>query len=335
MNKPLLLLFLISFSRATFAQPKINYTDAKGLKQGSWVKANAAGEKLYEGQFKDNLPIGIFKYYFPNGVLKATNNYFGKKSEYAAAHLYHTNGKLEAAGTYFEQKKDSTWRFFDEEENLISEEIYSKGNKIGNWKQFYPSGKLLRSENWKNNLKDGAWIMYYEDGKIQHEINYKDGKLEGEYKVFNAEGVAIIEGKYKNDNPAGNWFYNEGGGKVKYIEQYKDGKLLAKKMQNGVEEFTFPNGIPKSKYLYVGGKLNGAFVEYYNAGEYKRRRKAADPNSLDSANPTEEWEEVLDGQKVRMKGFYKDGKLEGEVSYFKPDGKLERKEVYVGGNLKK
>jgi len=319
----------------SFAQPPKNQTDVKGLKQGNWEKYSSEGFKIYEGQFKDGLPVGLFKYYYPKGELKATNNYFGANSIYAAAHIYHTNGKMEATGLYYQQKKDSLWKFYDDEENLISEEFYTKGLKNGNWKHYYPSGKLLRTEYWKNDSKDGKWTLYYETGKLQQEIAYLEGKLEGDFKVYDAEASCIIEGKYKNDNPSGNWFYYENGGRVKYIEQFKAGKLISKKFQNGLDEEPYPNGIPKSKYTYKGGKKNGVFVEYYNAGEFKRRRKPIDPGSLDSANPTEEWEEYLDGQKVKVKGFYKDDKLEGEVNYYKLDGKLEKKEKYLSGVLVK
>src|SRR5688572_23660587 len=39
-------------------------TDAKGRKQGYWKKKEAGTDKLlYEGEFKDDLPVGKFKYY--------------------------------------------------------------------------------------------------------------------------------------------------------------------------------------------------------------------------------------------------------------------------------
>ena len=70
-----------------YGQGTDNQTDSKGRKQGVWKKLDAEGHLVYEGQFKDDKPVGLFKHYYSNGKLKATNNYFdnGKK---AAAHIY-------------------------------------------------------------------------------------------------------------------------------------------------------------------------------------------------------------------------------------------------------
>jgi antitoxin component YwqK of YwqJK toxin-antitoxin module len=327
------LLFLLAIQTLSapfsYGQGTENQTDSKGRKQGLWKKLDAEGHLVYEGQFKDDKPVGLFKHYYSNGKLKATNNYFnnGKK---AAAHIYFPGGTLQAAGVYFEQKKDSLWKFYDDQEHLLSEEIYDKGKKVGDWKVYYPSGKLLRVEHYNSDVKVGQWLMYYENGNVQQEINYTSaGKLDGDFKIFTKEGKPSIEGKYRNDLPASNWFYYDQSGKILYIEQYKGGKLAEKKWQNGVKEESYPNGIPKSKYTYKSGKKNGEFVEYYNAGEFKRRRKVKDPNSIiDAADPNEEWEEYLDGQKVKVRGTYKDDQLVGEVIYYTLDGKVEKKEKH-------
>ena len=334
MNKYFIALTLCLNFSFSFSQTGTNQTDNKGRKQGPWTKIDSAGNKVYDGQFKDGIPVGLFKHYYPKGNLKATNNYFGNGKQ-AAAHIYHPNGKLQGAGLYFEQKKDSLWKFYDDKEALLSEEFYSKGVKNGQWKLYYPNGKLLRTEKWKADKKDGQWMMYYDNGQPQQEINYVNGLLEGNFNVYNMSGKIIIEGNYKNDFPLGTWFYYNDFGTVHYLEQYKDGKLMAKKFQNGSEDQTYPNGIPKSKYTFKSGKKNGGFVEYYDAGSFKRRRKPADPNAIDAGNATEEWEEYIEGQKIKIQGTYLDDKLNGEVSYFTIEGKLEKKEKYVNDVLAK
>ena len=44
-----------------------NITDSKGLKQGEWRKVDANGKVIYEGRFKDNIPQGVFTYYYEDG----------------------------------------------------------------------------------------------------------------------------------------------------------------------------------------------------------------------------------------------------------------------------
>ena len=49
-----------------------NKTDEKGWKQGYWKKIDPTTKKIiYEGNFKDNLPQGLFKYYYPNDSIKS------------------------------------------------------------------------------------------------------------------------------------------------------------------------------------------------------------------------------------------------------------------------
>ena len=54
------LVFCIPFF--AFSQ-SINNVDAKGYKQGIWTKTHDNGSVRYQGQFRDNIPYGIFNYY--------------------------------------------------------------------------------------------------------------------------------------------------------------------------------------------------------------------------------------------------------------------------------
>ena len=46
-------------------------TDAAGKKQGYWKKKDEKNHLLYEGEFKDDKPVGKFKYYYPNDSVRA------------------------------------------------------------------------------------------------------------------------------------------------------------------------------------------------------------------------------------------------------------------------
>ena len=60
-----LLLGFILICGVGFSQ---NKTDAQGRKQGPWRKYQP-GDKIliYTGQFKDDIPVGEFRYYYPSG----------------------------------------------------------------------------------------------------------------------------------------------------------------------------------------------------------------------------------------------------------------------------
>ena len=87
MKKILFFLLLIPF--LSFTQT-INEVDANGLKQGVWKKMHNNGNLRYSGQFKNNIPLGIFMYYYSSGELQAEKEFF-HKGEAAATHLFYKN----------------------------------------------------------------------------------------------------------------------------------------------------------------------------------------------------------------------------------------------------
>ena len=54
----IILLSLLLMSGNAMTQ---NLTDAAGKKQGQWVKNYPNGKIMYEGTFKDDKPVGLFK----------------------------------------------------------------------------------------------------------------------------------------------------------------------------------------------------------------------------------------------------------------------------------
>ena len=50
----------------------INIIDDQGKKQGSWYKYYNNGNIKYKGQFKDDVPQGLFFYYYNSGELRTS-----------------------------------------------------------------------------------------------------------------------------------------------------------------------------------------------------------------------------------------------------------------------
>ena len=56
-----------------------NSVDARGKKQGVWEKKLPQSNVVdYIGQFKDDIPIGTFIYYFPSGKKKKRRLYINQ-----------------------------------------------------------------------------------------------------------------------------------------------------------------------------------------------------------------------------------------------------------------
>lgn len=217
------LMFAISFC---FAQ-QINQTDAQGRKQGIWKKNYSNGAVRYTGQFKDNHPYGVFKYYFPTGKISAVSVYSHKG---AVAHIksYHLNGKLMATGKFVDRKKDSVWNYYSETDGkLVAKENYLNGKKNGKAVVFYPSsGTPAEITHYKKGLKEGEWLKYFPNDSIYIHGFYHYDTLEGPYKVYGIDGHIQIEGRYVKGLQSGTWITYDSTGKVLYKQVFKQGVLL-------------------------------------------------------------------------------------------------------------
>lgn len=197
----------IAFS--TFCQ--LNQKDAQGRKQGQWVKTYPNSKvAMYQGEFKNDKPIGTFTYRYPSNKVKAVLKY-NANSPRAEAFYYYENGQLMSHGIYQNMKKDSVWVNFNE------------------------SGRLSMTETYKNDLLNGEKNMYYipSDPEDKSQIiistyNYVDGKPEGkftEYYPTKPNRVVKLTGQYRNHKRVGEWVSYELDGKKMYVEHYLDGKM--------------------------------------------------------------------------------------------------------------
>lgn len=224
MGIPKLLLLtglLFSFMHESQTQ---NITDLKGFKQGKWQKTNN-GRLIYEGQFIDNLPQGVFKYYYEDGKLRSQLSY-SNNGKIADAINFHPNGKKMAEGKYVETKKDGQWKYYNVLETLSAEEFYEKGSPVGVWKTYYDDGKLLEECTYVNGKKQGIVKQFFGDGTLKSEVSFTDGKLEGVARFLFPGGMPMLQGRFKDDLREGLWItYNENGDKVSEIN-YEAGNIM-------------------------------------------------------------------------------------------------------------
>jgi antitoxin component YwqK of YwqJK toxin-antitoxin module len=209
-------------------QDTINRTGINGKKQGFWRKQDSLGHKIYEGYFKDGLPTGEFRYYYADGKLK-TFSVVSQNGKLAKTVTYFPNGKKMAAGRYLNEKKDSTWQFFSEEDGvLVSEENYQAGKKTGVSHSFFAGGKVSELITWIAGIRFGLWEQYYSDGKLRLRCAYVNDQKHGPFKTFYISGQVMMAGAYANGRMDGTWIYYDEKGKVTKKETYSNGVLIKK-----------------------------------------------------------------------------------------------------------
>ncbi len=270
------LCLLIPF--VVFSQDNINVKDKNGKKQGVWKKYEN-GHLVYEGQFKDDVPYGTFKYYHANGKLKSITE-FQQGVHKVKTTIYHENGHKASEGAYIDQLKEGEWRYYSNSDTLLKVEHYKTGDRDGLWQTYSTSGVLLEECNYLNNKRNGMYKTYYLNGVVSYEADYVAGKTNGKSSSYYPNGKVSTTGNYHNGWRDGEWNTYDVNGKIRSTMLYKD-RILSK---------TYI-------YLYqkgVGQKLNQDNVAYFVKNRDKMTVVLKNGNKLQIDESMEEVEQWVD-----------------------------------------
>lgn len=223
----LVLAFFGLFSFQAYSQ---NITDAKGKKQGPWSKANNKGNKVYEGNFKDDYEVGVFTYYYEDGKTVKAKSEFKDNGKFASTKMFNKEGNVISEGFYKNKKKDSLWTIYDEKGNKIGEERYVNGLKNGVANYWDKSKVLVETINYKNDKKDGIYYMNtYQNG--YYYLTYKDDKKNGPYEDFYYYQKIKIKGNYNDNLKEGEWKYFDSIGTCVKIQKWQKDILISEKVR--------------------------------------------------------------------------------------------------------
>lgn len=220
-----IVLMLLFGTKCMFAQSDtINQLDNLNRKQGYWIKYQDNGKPLYEGVFKDNVPVGIFKRYRSDGSVKVEMDYPLLSNQPIKVKFLGTNGKTFAEGFYSDKRRDSSWSYYSENGNLRYQESYSKGVRNGTFKQFYPNGQLMEVATWVKGRLNGKLIQYFSNGLNRSVMNYSMGVINGDTKVYYPNGKIRISGYYADGLKQNEWTYYTQEGDVIDVIIYEKGE---------------------------------------------------------------------------------------------------------------
>jgi uncharacterized protein len=306
-------------------------------KDGIWYKFHQGGKVLYyKGQFKSGVPYGKFEFYYDNGSLMSVVDHV-KDTTINIVTSYHPDGKTMMSegefngvvkGKKWVREKEGLWKFWDASGVLRAEEYYKDSLLNGACKYFFSNGNILKIENYKMGVRNGAFTEYFESGKKRAEGNYLADEFDGPYKSWFESGVVEKEGKYVKGVCEGAWYFSNKDGLPEMSILYNKGKEVKRKYENGTFKDYYEDNIPKSEYTYENGLLNGPFTQWYDKGQYV----VVQLSEQDKQSMIVE-KQQLQGTQVMVQGDYLEGKMEGEVIYYKENGLIEKVEIWSAGNL--
>jgi antitoxin component YwqK of YwqJK toxin-antitoxin module len=218
-----LLLLILSVPLLAFGQQNMNQTDAQGKKQGWWQKKYPNGKIMYQGNFRDDKPVGEWKRYHDSGSVKAILDY-DTKSDSVKARLFENSGKPVAEGFYISEKKIGTWNYYSDGV-IIAKENFQEGRKTGISYKFYPTGQLLEESEWKDDQLNGKYRAFFTSGKPYLECIYQAGQRNGFCISYYQSGAVEVEAYYEKDLPDREWKYFDKEGNIRYVLNYTRGTL--------------------------------------------------------------------------------------------------------------
>jgi antitoxin component YwqK of YwqJK toxin-antitoxin module len=238
---------------------EINKTDQQGWKQGHWMKKYPNGRILYEGEFKDDHPVGEFKRYYEDSRLKSVLVYSSDGIEADAA-IYHRNGFISSKGKYVNQLKEGKWKFYSatDEGYLISEEEYKGNQRNGQSLKYYPDGTIAERLNYINDKREGEWLQYHPNGKMFLKSFYSGDMLNGKFEVWFENGQIEFSGFYENNRRESTWLLYSQDGNLMYKLDYVAGVTNDRQMD-----------IDFSNYLDSLEKNSGEIADPEKTGEIR------------------------------------------------------------------
>ena len=174
------------------------------------------GQKMYEGNFKNDKRDGQHTWWYENGQIESEGNYKNDWEDGKWTNWYE-NGQIKQEGNY-KTPFFGLYDFFD----------FGRGGKWTNW---YENGQI-KSEKYYSDDKDWYSIVsthWYENGNIFKVTKYNSqGNPVSETQYFaSVSGQKKSELNYKNKMLNGKltrWYEN---GQIKFEAQYKNGKCIS------------------------------------------------------------------------------------------------------------
>ena len=286
------------------------------------------GNKKTEGEYKDGLPVGTWKFWDRNGT-----EYTGAVSKYVF-HEIQSGETLEKIANNFEVDVDQLYELNEDIDKDTGDKIKTgqvisvktADDSDGEFLFWYDKQRIkIKSHKVFNNGKrNGRWTFWNENGNIVRTGSYAAGKRDGSYAYYFNDGSKKEEGAWKNDQRDGLWTKYSNNGNTQKEGTYSNGK------KDGVWTTWNDKGLIASKYLYENNKVidKWAFKYQFYSNGNEKSLKSTRNNKLDGNQTT--WHQ--NGQ-MKSIGNYTAGKENGDFQEWYENGQMQSKVNYLNGNM--
>lgn len=288
----LLVLFLLKIEFSAQSQiSETNDVNTDGYKQYYYPNGALASE----GEFKNGVPVGLWKTYYETGVLKSVG--------------YKNNGL-----------SDSTWLFFNPSGYLVWKYEYEQDKKNGCAQRFDSLGAVREEFYFINDVIQGEKQWFFPNGDLQKAVVFLDGKEEGFSVEYDLNGTVITEEQYD-------------GGYLKSREEYN--RYDSNGQKTGAWREYYPNGKLKTEENYKNGQKFGISKTYNEKGKLVDIKDMLSDTAAANTDIVllDLYKEYYKGGKIKLVGGLSNGLRNGIYREYDTLGNLTNGYIYENDTL--
>jgi antitoxin component YwqK of YwqJK toxin-antitoxin module len=204
--------------------------------------------------------------------------------------------------------------------DTIFNQTDARNLKQGWWKKMYPNGKLMYKGYFKDNKPVGEMRRYYETGELKAKLLYDANGTYTHAKLLYADGQIAAEGWFCNSLKDSTWLYYS-----YYNHSLTAREVFAKGLRNGLMQHFYANGNLSEELTWVNNKKEGTWSQYFS-NEVLKLKGFYSEGKLQG-----DFLVNYETGKPYLKGSYKNDLREGKWVFFTEDGAVDRELMYDKG----
>lgn len=156
-------------------------------------------------------------------------------------------------------RKQGSWEFFDEDDNLEALRMYRDGFRCGKEVLYYANGDVHARNHWQCDslaeYLDSLCVIYYPSGQVHLESWYDWGEPVGEWRYYFEDGTLRTRQFYGDGMRQGIWEFYHPNGAIDFTLDYRQADVKwTDETQTGIYVYFDGNGDTARVELWMGGQ---------------------------------------------------------------------------------
>lgn len=166
--------------RAAVPQPGYEeILSGRDLENPDTVYRDLQGRKVAEGVLKYDQPVGPWRYYYPDGALRARGRFVRGLPDGRWV-VYFNSGMVQREDTYQLGVPDGpVRRGWPDGSDRLQGRI-SQGLRVGRWRTWYANGQIESDGDYREDRRQGDWRFWNDQGRLLRHVRYSAGHIVAE-----------------------------------------------------------------------------------------------------------------------------------------------------------